>query len=55
MRRRSKTGSANWELYDLSNDISEQTNLAGARPERLAELVKLWEKWNSEMSEPLFR
>ena len=35
-------------------DLSEETNLAKSYPQRLAELVDLWEKMNSEMSEPLF-
>ena len=48
-------GKAKWELYDLSKDISEENNLAAAEPGRLAELVELWEKQNSEMSEPLFQ
>jgi hypothetical protein len=29
-------------------------NLAKANPERVAELVALWEKMNSEMREPMF-
>ena len=49
-----ESGNAKWELYDLSKDISEETNLAKANPETLAELVSLWEQMNSEMSDPLF-
>lgn len=33
-----------WELYQLTEDFSESTNLAGEHPERLAELIELW--WN---------
>ncbi|WP_345318958.1 sulfatase [Novipirellula rosea] len=47
-------GKAKWELYDLAKDIAEETNLAESNPERLTELVKLWEKLNGEMVEPLF-
>jgi len=54
MGKRMVAGKANWELYDLSKDISEENNLAAAEPERLSELVEIWEKQNSEMSEPLF-
>jgi arylsulfatase B len=54
MGARKAPGKARWELYDLSNDLSEETNLAISYPERLAELVALWEKMNGEMSEPLF-
>ena len=42
------------ELYDLSADLSEKTNRAHLDPERLTELVELWEKMNGEMAEPLF-
>jgi len=54
MGRRLNPGKAEWELYDLSNDMSEATNLAGTDPKRLAELQAIWEKMNSEMSDPLF-
>jgi arylsulfatase A-like enzyme len=54
MGRRLNPGKAKWELYDLSNDISETTNLAEANPERVTELLTIWEKMNSEMSDPLF-
>jgi len=47
-------GNAKWELYDLSNDISEEKNLAKTHPERLAELVAIWEKMNGEMQGPMF-
>ena len=53
-RAKHEPGMAKWELYDLSKDISEETNLAGTHPERLAELVEIWEKMNGEMREPLF-
>ena len=43
-----------WELYDLSKDISEENNLAAHNPDRVTELVKIWEKLNCEMSDPLF-
>jgi arylsulfatase B len=55
MGRRLSPGKAKWELYDLSKDISETNNLAAAKPDRLAELIEIWEKLNGEMSEPLFK
>jgi arylsulfatase B len=55
MGRRLSPGKAKWELYDLSKDISETNNLAAAQPDRLAELIEIWEKLNGEMSEPLFK
>ena len=54
MGGRKSPGKSKWELYDLSKDLSEETNLAQSKPERLTELVELWEKMNSEMAEPLF-
>jgi arylsulfatase len=32
-----------WELYDLSADRGETNNLADQHPEKLGELVRLWE------------
>lgn len=32
-----------WELYDLSTDRAEQTNLASAQPEKVKELAAAWE------------
>tara|TARA_Y100001934_G_scaffold279441_1_gene383221 strand:+ start:934 stop:2349 length:1416 start_codon:yes stop_codon:yes gene_type:complete len=49
-----RMGKNKWELYDLSKDISEENNLAANHPDRVAELVKIWEKLNGEMSDPLF-
>jgi len=54
MGGRKEVGKAKWELYDLSKDISEETNLSKSKPERLTKLVTLWEKMNGEMSEPMF-
>ena len=54
MGGRKEPGKAPWELYDLSKDLSEKTNLAKSKPERLTELRTIWEKMNSEMSDPLF-
>ncbi|MCP4310164.1 MAG: arylsulfatase [Bacteroidetes bacterium] len=33
-----------WELYDLSTDRGETRNLAGENPEKLEELISLWEE-----------
>ena len=33
-----------WELYDLSRDRTETTNLASAQPERVAALAKAWQE-----------
>ena len=47
-------GKAQWELYDLARDMSEEANLAVAQLDPLAKLIKIWEKLNGEMSDPLF-
>lgn len=54
MGGRKEVGKATWELYDLSKDLSEETNLAQSNPEKLAELIALWEQMNGEMREPMF-
>jgi len=41
-----RLGNAPWELYDLSVDPTEMTDLAGRHPEKLDELIELWEAWN---------
>ena len=43
MERRFASGKVNWELYDLSEDIFEEENLAEADSARLTELLKIWE------------
>ena len=39
-----------WELYDLSQDHTEMKNLATTQPEKLRELVAVWEKQLQEYS-----
>ena len=36
-------GSNEWELYDLSKDISQQNNLAVTYPDVMQELILAWE------------
>jgi arylsulfatase A-like enzyme len=40
------------ELYDLSKDIGEKTDLAQQHPDKFAELESAWKKWDSELIEP---
>ncbi len=42
------TKNAPWELYDLSQDRSESSNLASAKPEKVRELDQLWTKHADE-------
>jgi arylsulfatase A-like enzyme len=44
-----------WQLYDLTHDISETRNLATQEPARVQQLSALWDKWNAEQIEPLWR
>jgi arylsulfatase A-like enzyme len=37
-----------WELYDLKADPTETNNLAKERPEKTAELAKMWEDWRKD-------
>lgn len=54
MGGRKNSGRANWELYDLSTDLSEENDLAKSNPQRLTELVERWETINNQMADPLF-
>lgn len=42
-----------WELYDLSKDRGETQNLATDMPEKLEELIKLWQMQRSEIIKQL--
>jgi arylsulfatase A-like enzyme len=46
-------GDRDW-LYDLSEDIGEQSNLAAERPEIVEQLKSAFDRWNSEMIDPLW-
>ncbi len=40
-----KGAAGQWELYDLSQDRSEQRNLADAEPARVQELARMWQAY----------
>ncbi|MFM8579423.1 MAG: sulfatase [Planctomycetaceae bacterium] len=46
----SNGGSGRAELYDLSQDVGEQNDLAARQPERVAELAKLYEAWSRQQA-----
>ena len=48
-----KTNSG-WQLFDLSNDIGQQNNLAAKQPERVAELSQAWQRWDAQNIAPLW-
>ena len=37
-----------WELFNLSNDRSELTNLSEQYPERAQQMQQMWEAWATE-------
>jgi len=41
------------ELYNLADDIGEQTNLAASRPEKREELLGLLRKWRADINAPV--
>jgi arylsulfatase len=41
-------GTGTWQLYDLSADRGEIDDLAAARPDKLAELLALWDRYVEE-------
>ena len=49
-----KPGKGNWELYDLSKDISEKNDLAKKQPAILNKLVQEWNKLDTEMIDAAF-
>jgi arylsulfatase A-like enzyme len=44
-----------WQLYDLARDIGETTNLAAKEPARVQQLDSMWNQWNSEQPDPLWK
>lgn len=41
-------GSGSWQLYDLSRDPGEVDDLAASRPDKLADLLELWDRYVEE-------
>ncbi len=44
-----------WQLYDLAHDIRESANLAATEPARVQQMSSLWDQWNAEQIEPLWK
>ena len=44
-----------WQLYDLAHDISETIDLAAKEPTRVQQMSALWDKWNAEQIEALWK
>jgi arylsulfatase A-like enzyme len=49
--RREKATVEGAKLFNLKDDIGEQTDLAAKHPEKVAELAGLWQKWNAEQAD----
>ncbi len=41
-------GPAEWELFDLREDPAEMNDLSGEYPEKLAEMIALWEVYKED-------
>ena len=41
-----------YRLYNLRRDVGEQQDLAAAEPERVADMLKAWRAWNTQMKIP---
>jgi arylsulfatase A-like enzyme len=52
--RREKATPDGARLFNLKDDLGEQTDLAGKHPEKVKELAALWTAWNAELVEPLW-
>jgi arylsulfatase A-like enzyme len=48
-----RLGSGQPELYNLAEDIGEQSNLATRNPEKVRELQALYDRWNAEQAPSL--
>ncbi len=40
------------QLYNLKSDIGESKNVASENPEKVKELAKAWQTWNSQLEKP---
>ena len=43
------------ELFNLTNDVSEQNDLASAQPEKVKALKALWDAWDAQQAPPRAR
>jgi hypothetical protein len=40
--------SGEWERYNLEDDSAEMDNLGGRRPERLEQMIAMWEQYKTD-------
>ncbi|HKB02637.1 MAG TPA: sulfatase-like hydrolase/transferase [Gemmataceae bacterium] len=50
--RREKATVEGAQLFNLKDDIGEQTDLAAKLPEKFKELAAAWQKWNADLAVP---
>ncbi|MDZ4684654.1 MAG: sulfatase-like hydrolase/transferase [Planctomycetaceae bacterium] len=50
-----RPGENRWELYHLVDDVGEARNLSERHPDRVRAMEETYERFNSEMVEPLWR
>lgn len=43
-----------WQLYHLAEDLSETSDLATARADKVEQLQKAWNRWQDQMIEPVW-
>ena len=48
-------GTGQPELYDLSTDIAEGTDLSAKNPEKVKELQAAYDAWNAQLAKPLWK
>jgi hypothetical protein len=46
-------GSGRPEVYHLSDDLGETTDLAARNPEKLKEVQEVYDRWNAEPAPPI--
>jgi arylsulfatase A-like enzyme len=44
-----------WQLYNLAQDVGEANNLASSEPTLVKELSSVWDRWNAEQVNPLWK
>ena len=54
LRNPGRGQSADWQVYDLNADQSEEHDLAATQPGRRDELIQIWEDLNAEMIAPVW-
>ena len=49
-----KKTNSGWQLFDLSKDIGQQSDLAAKHPDIVAGLSQSWHRWNARNVAPLW-